>query len=675
MPEPTGRTASRIEPATAWTVVTDAPLVGATLAREAGTILAWDEANQLYLLNLLGEHLSTSRFPSKVRFGAISDDGSLIALLGEGGADAGLVLLSADFDVLVERSAPSEPTFLVIDPHGRYLAVGSRGGGVSLFNRYGRGVGRFEAIQPFAHLCFIPDRPFLVGAAAFGMLAGIAIGSTRPGSPLDVEVVWHERLMSNVGRLAVSGNGGMVLASCYTHGIQRFDLNGRNEGSYHLGGTIAHAVPDYPGRTIAAATLEGELAILNAAGNVRWRTHLPRPLLTLEVDPLGRYVIHGQATGEITRLNLFGPGPEATQPRPARRSSPPTTAAASAAAGVSKPAARSTSGPMRAAAWSVPVVQSDDQAETAVLAVHDDPACIAVFSTPHRLQLYRPDGRPMTKGPDMAGVGRILRTSPGWLAAATDRQIVLYDLRRGNQRKVDLSMVEITHLVIDPDSFGLAVVQERDRIGRGTPSGEWTWKHELRVPVEDLAVGAGGFAAITTADGQLTIFDPAGEPRDGPRFNPSDPPLVIKAPDRSPPEVAWLTLSRRDQQVRGHDEDGRIAWDVMLPWEGWQFLRLDSVALVVAVDGRALAVDGAGSIVSEGGSGDSNEVFSVGRDGELLRTSRKGVHLICATLEGRVRWRSILEQVPGPIAAGASGVAMMLGKSLAWFPADNPVSP
>ena len=68
---------------------------------------------------------------------------------------------------------------------------------------------------------------------------------------------------------------------------------------------MSHAVPDFPGRTIAAATLEGELAVMNSAGNVRWRTRLPRPVIALEIDPLGRYVIYGHATGEIVRLDLF----------------------------------------------------------------------------------------------------------------------------------------------------------------------------------------------------------------------------------------------------------------------------------------------------------------------------------------------------------------------------------
>ena len=48
---------------------------------------------------------------------------------------------------------------------------------------------------------------------------------------------------------------------------------------------------------------------MNSAGNVRWRTRLPRPAIALEIDPLGRYVIHGHATGEIVRLDLFGPAP------------------------------------------------------------------------------------------------------------------------------------------------------------------------------------------------------------------------------------------------------------------------------------------------------------------------------------------------------------------------------
>ena len=125
MTEMTGRQSTRLEPSTTWTVVTDSPLKGLSLAREAGTILAWDEGNQLYLLNVQGESLSFSRVPNRIQAAAISDEGSLIAVLGEP-EETGLLLLTADFDVQVERAAPSDATFVAIDPHGRYLAVGTR---------------------------------------------------------------------------------------------------------------------------------------------------------------------------------------------------------------------------------------------------------------------------------------------------------------------------------------------------------------------------------------------------------------------------------------------------------------------------------------------------------------------------------------------------------------------
>ena len=174
MPEITGRPSTRLEPATTWTVVTDSPLKGLSFAREAGTILAWDEGNQLYLLNTRGESLSTSRVPNRIITGAISDEGSLIALLVEADG-AGLLLLSADFDVLSERPAPSEASFVTIDPHGRYLAVGTRHNALHLINRHGRPAGRLETMEPLSHLCFVPGRPLMVGAAAFGMLVGIEL--------------------------------------------------------------------------------------------------------------------------------------------------------------------------------------------------------------------------------------------------------------------------------------------------------------------------------------------------------------------------------------------------------------------------------------------------------------------------------------------------------------------
>ena len=162
MAEASGRASTRLDPETGWTIVTESPLKGMAFAREAGRILAWDEGNQLYLLSAQGESLSFSRVPHRITAGAISDEGSLIALLGEG-EDASLMLLNGDLACRGGAPAPTEASFLTIDPHGRYVAIGSRLGAVTFLNRFGRAAGRLETIQPVAHLCFLADRPFLRG--------------------------------------------------------------------------------------------------------------------------------------------------------------------------------------------------------------------------------------------------------------------------------------------------------------------------------------------------------------------------------------------------------------------------------------------------------------------------------------------------------------------------------
>src|SRR5262249_2246478 len=140
--------------------------------------------------------------------------------------DSGLVLLNADFDVEHERATPSEATFVTIDPHGRYLAVGTRQTTLHFFTRYGRPAVSLETMHSLSHLCFVPGRAMAIGAAAFGTMVGVEFEPGRGSGHLDPEIIWQERLLSNVGRLALDGEGGMILASCYTLGIQRFDLRG-----------------------------------------------------------------------------------------------------------------------------------------------------------------------------------------------------------------------------------------------------------------------------------------------------------------------------------------------------------------------------------------------------------------------------------------------------------------
>ncbi len=656
MVEIAGR-ASPIDAYPAWTIVTDAPLKGIGLAREAGRVLTWDEGDSVALYDLDGERLATARAPGKIVAGVISDDGSLVALAGDHGQ---LWLLARDLELVAERPHAPDCGALAVDPHGRFVASASKTNNrTQITARHGRPAGQFETRQPLAHLTFLPSRPILLGASGYGTIVGVDLSPSGSGATLRADVAWQSSLMTNVGRLAASGDGGIILASCFNYGIQRFDLNGDNEGSYHLGGTTAHAVPDFAARLIVVATLEGELSALNQAGNVRWKSSAPRPAMALEVDALGRFFLYGMATGEVTRVELgTGSG----------------TSGGRGASVALAPSRTPVGGSVRRADWQAPVAESDDQAATSVLAVLDDPPAVGVITSRNRLRVFLADGRELPGAPELSGVGRILRVGSGRIVAATDRMIGLYDVRRGVGSRLEIPLAEVTHLAVLPGDGGLAVVQERDRLGVARGDSTWAWKVELNSAVEEMAAGPDGSLAVTTEDGALRLYGPDGTPAAPPPTGPAEPLSVIEAPEGSPADLVWITLARRLQVLRGHRADGRTLWQAPVPWESWQLHRVGSRVVVSAPDGRAIAFDSAGKVVAQGRDGNPSVTFCPGPAGAVWRVAAQGVHLGCTDLAGSVQWRVVADAAVGPIAAGRSGAAALLGRQLAWVGAKRPVS-
>jgi hypothetical protein len=95
------------------------------------------------------------------------------------------------------------------------------------------------------------------------------------------------------------------------------------------------------------------------------------------------------------------------------------------------------------------------------------------------------------------------------------------------------------------------------------------------------------------------------------------------------------------------------------------------MVIVSAPDGRALAFDGTGHQRAQSRAEASQGVFFAGPNGEAWRVVRQGMHLICTDLFGRVNWRTVANEPLGPIAASRSGVACLIGRSLAWFPSPG----
>jgi hypothetical protein len=440
----------------------------------------------------------------------------------------------------------------------------------------------------------------------------------------------------------------MILASCFNLGIQRYDNDGHNEGSYHVGGTAIHAVPDFPGRLIAVATQEGEIALLNRGGNVRWKNAIGRAPVALEIDALGRYLIYGLDTGEICKLDLEGQA----KPRAERE---PSAALAGA-------------GTLRRPQWSVDLARTEEEGQAAVLAVLDDPPRVAAILRNNRLQVFDNSGELVHSPTEILGIGRILRTTPGWIAAATDRQILLHNARTGDSKRVEIDLHELTHLVIRPDGYGLAIVQEGDLAGRATPAGRWVWKKNLRMQIEEIATGPMGLTALACDDGSLLVLDAAGEAAGRYTPDPPEPLLLIECvPEANPARAAWITLARRAQVLRAHAPDGSVLWESPTPFEGWRLASVAGMACITAPDGRVLIYDQAGYLVSQAGAEAAPFVLAPGPKNSVVRLIQRDLHLICSALDGTVLWRSIGDSPAGPTTGGRSGIATMIGRELAWF--------
>jgi hypothetical protein len=655
---------SAMNPVLAWSVVADAPLRGLALAREAGTIVAWDEADRLYLLDVLGTLIVKHKLSARIVAAAISDDGSTTAVVTAGQR---LILLDRAFEQTTDRATVPDPAAAAIDPLGRYVAIASREKIIQLYTCSGKIAGKVVTLQPISHLVFVPTRPILLAASAYGAIQAYEIFPGSEPGKLELEIAWKEGQLSSVGRLTTTGDAGMILASCFTHGVQRFNAEGKSEGSYHLGGSAAHAAVDFAGRRIAVATVEGELAILNRSGNVRWKTGLPRPAVALECDALGRYLIYALATGEIDRLDLESTGSGAESASGARAAPKP----------LENPTIRSktqstsgAAGSIRRADWTMPIAKSDADADSIVLAVLDDPPRVAVIGRDNRATIYDQNGRKVGVAPEIIGVGRILRVEPGFVVAATDRMIAIYDVHANTSRRLDMSFAEISHLEPRLERFGLAIIQERDRLGRASAEGigRWIWRREIESPVEYCAIGRASAFAATTEDGLLRIFDAAGEPLGSYGTDPAEPLALIEAPEGSPREVAWLTLAHRVQRLRGHSLEGDVLWETAIPWESWEIRRIGEAAVVGAPDGRTIAVRGTGDVIAEAGPLEPPFQVCLSPDKIIWRVSYRDMNLICSDLKGETQWRAVVDTALGPaIAVGSTGVAVMLGRELAWF--------
>lgn len=278
-------------PRLSWSLSTEAPLVSLQLARETAEVLAADAAGGLYHVDREGKLANLVHGPSPIRAAVWSDTGSGgVALVG----DEKLYWFDRrlHFEGWLEHAEPV--LALAIEAHGNYVAASLSSCMTAIYDSNRKPVRRFKSRQPLVALQFLVDRPAIVGVAEYGLLCSFAFTG---------EEEWQQSLWANVGDLSVTGDGKTILLACYAHGIQCHDREGRQTGSYQIGGTAARISTSFlPGR-IAVATTERHFYYIDSDGQILFQASLPDDACRVLCDPFGRAVIIGLASGRIQRLD------------------------------------------------------------------------------------------------------------------------------------------------------------------------------------------------------------------------------------------------------------------------------------------------------------------------------------------------------------------------------------
>lgn len=285
------RSGRGIGPSVKWTFGTEGPLSGVQLARESGEVLASDETGGLYRLDRKGQYAAVTRTREPIRQVALSDDGEVAAaIVGENSLHCFNRQLKTEWQI----ELPSQCLAIAMNPYGQYIAVSLTEAGNVIYDVKKRRVARFDSIRPLTHLRFVTTEPTLMAAADHGLLCCVSLGGER---------LWEEKVWSNVGSMAITGDGELIYLATYAHGIQVFDGDGDSVGSYVVEGAVKQIAASYEPHRVVASTLERHLYLLDPDGEMLWAARTPQDVAQLACDPLGEFVVCGFADGHVVGLD------------------------------------------------------------------------------------------------------------------------------------------------------------------------------------------------------------------------------------------------------------------------------------------------------------------------------------------------------------------------------------
>lgn len=634
-----------------WVFVADSPVAAIHLAGEAHKIFIRDQADKVVVLSYEGEIQASETSPEPVRLSAADQTGQLIVMvLGK----RTLTFFDWDLILLVEKQLHSEPVAIAVDPLGLYVAVSFLGKETRIYNRQGRQVAEFETRQPLARMAFVPGSARLVGSTTFDQLVCAEI-TTLKNNQYDADLLWIQNMGIGIGHLHIIGGNGKILASCNNMGLQRLDLEGENEGTYQLGGTVIESSADYPGRFFLASTLEGSLLAVNANGSVFWEHTKGGPWRHLCIDPLGRYALAASALGEVVCMDL------STEPRGEVDHTNVRIITSSGEQGDGGAAS------VKSPEWSLRVADETESTTGLSIGVSDRPFRACLLDTKKKLTCFTADGDEAESFQPLGGAGRLLKAVDGWVAFGNDQVIQLLNLSTSGVIQPDLSLVQVTHFAIRPKNYGMLIIQEGDRLARAGMDGRWIWRVHLPATVESLVLAEDGYAAVSLDNSHVGVIGANGKGVGKWTAGEHEAVLLCESQARHDGLCRWVSLARTERVLRGHALDLRVLWQVETPFAPWDLVRTGEGIIIIANDKAAVLYDDSGEVLARRRGTDRPTLFSTNREGQAIALHAEQGVLYCSRFDGTVIWRVPIEGEITAMELTESGALVLADGVLSWI--------
>jgi hypothetical protein len=274
-----------------WTHRLGATAGGLALARESGHILAWDSHPWLVLLNRRGELQGQIKLDAPIVAGAISDDGSALAVVDDRGQ---ISWLAQDLNPRWRSRLPQRPTAIAVDPLGRGMAVADAGSRLHLLDPAGNASRPPLSVpRPLVHLLVTPGAPILLAASDFALVGAL--------DPIG-RWLWQDAPIVHLGGLAASGDGQTVAVGCFSEGVRRYDGAGRQQQAISTPDPARLVALTYGGNHLMVAGAFGGVHGLDADAIVTWEHRTDQPVVGLGLAPHGDRAVIALADGRVIGL-------------------------------------------------------------------------------------------------------------------------------------------------------------------------------------------------------------------------------------------------------------------------------------------------------------------------------------------------------------------------------------